>query len=104
MTICSGKSGSRTWASLPSARWGGTVDQGRPQRLSLPTYVKDVVSYWQQPGQTLAHKIHPAITTTIDMLENHDFYGTKIRNEDDPIVKQALDSLKFIGKQFQPFS
>jgi len=31
------------------------------------------------------------------------YYGTKIRNEDDPILKQLGDVGKFLGKQVEPF-
>lgn len=37
------------------------------------------------------------------MLRNHDYFGTKIRNEDDPILKQLGDVGKFIAKQGEPF-
>jgi len=40
---------------------------------------------------------------TWEMLRNRDFYGTKIRNEDDPIVKWTWDNMKYIGTQFEPF-
>lgn len=76
---------------------------GHDVRLSLPTYMKDVYAYGHAPVQTLGHKLHPAIAATLEMLNNKDFYGTKIRNEDDPLMKQAFDLLKHAGKQFIPF-
>lgn len=85
-------------------RTGETNADGTPVRLALPTYLKDVYAYATHPLQTIAHKAHPAITAAIEMLENRDYYGNKIRNEDDPMIRQATDELEFFGKQFVPFS
>ncbi len=38
------------------------------------------------------------------MLNNEDFYGTRIRNEDDPLVRQALDVVGHVATQFVPFA
>ena len=38
------------------------------------------------------------------MLENKDYYGAEIRNQDDPIVKQIGEELAFVGRNFVPFS
>jgi hypothetical protein len=75
---------------------------GHDIRMSLPSYMKDVYAYSDSPGQTASHKLHPALSTVSEMLQNKDFYGTKIRNEDDPAMKQAMDMLKHVGKQFIP--
>lgn len=83
---------------------GETDKNGHPVRLALPTYLKDVEAYRHGFARTLGHKAAPLISGTIEMLNNEDFYGTKIRNEDDPIVKQALDVAKHWGEQMLPFS
>lgn len=76
---------------------------GHDVRLTLPSYMKDVFAYAADPTATLAHKTHPMVNTIMEMLSNKDYYGTKIRNEDDPIVKQALDLAKHAGEGFVPF-
>ena len=85
-------------------RTGRKNPDGSPERLSMPSYMKDVYAYYDRPGRTLVNKIHPALSIIGDMLRNNDYYGTDIRNAEDPIVKQALDELKFTGKQMAPFS
>jgi diguanylate cyclase (GGDEF)-like protein len=83
---------------------GNFDENGRPERLSLPTYMRDVYAYTRHPGRTAGHKLHPLIGTVAEMLENKDYYGTEIRNSDDPIMQQVLDELKFAGKNFTPFA
>jgi hypothetical protein len=89
----------------------GQVDKdGRPQRLALPTYLKDLVSDWkdfpdyQKMGASFYHKLNPYIAATVDMWRNQDYYGVEIRHPDDPLSKQMADLSAFVLKQFTPFS
>ncbi len=83
----------------------GEIDKdGNPVRVSLPSYIKDIVHYVRSPYRTITNKIHPAIGIIADMLMNKDYFGTEIRNAEDPIVKQLADEVSFIGKQNLPFS
>jgi hypothetical protein len=82
----------------------GQLDEaGRPQRASMPTYVKDVYHYWTEPGRTLADKISPLDTLIAEMVRNADFWHTAIRNEDDPLIQQMLDSAKHVADSAVPF-
>lgn len=82
----------------------GQLDQaGRPQRASLPTYVKDVYHYFTEPGRTLANKVAPVWNLFAEMVRNEDYYGNKIRNEDDPLVKQMADEARHAVGGFEPF-
>jgi hypothetical protein len=89
---------------------GRNDPDGRPIRLSMPTYLKDLESDWRdfptlnKMGESVYHKLNPAIGTTVDLLRNRDFYDVRIRNEDDPAVKQATDMLKFVARNAAPFS
>jgi hypothetical protein len=89
---------------------GQLEKDGKPQRLALPTYVKDLVSDWkdfpdyQKMGLSFYHKLNPYIAAAVDMWNNKDYYGVEIRHPDDPAVKQAADLGKFALKQFTPFS
>lgn len=83
---------------------GGKDANGDDTRMALPTYMKDVYSFKNNPVGTITNKMHPMLSTVLDMLANKDFYGTKIRNEDDPIMKQVAGELKFIGKSTAPIS
>jgi hypothetical protein len=85
-------------------RIGGVDEQGRPRRIALPTYVKDIYHFGEEPGKTLANKVHPVLTTLHDMWYNKDFYGTKIYNEDDPLVQKLKDAALYVGGTAEPLS
>jgi len=83
----------------------GKIDsQGREERLSLPSYVKDLVHYKHDPVGTVTNKINPLFGMIGEMLHNRDFYRQEIRNPDDPFVKQAGELAAYAVKQFVPFS
>ena len=82
---------------------GGTDEKGNPTRDSLPTYMKDVFAFSKNPVQTVINKFQPMNATIAQMLQNRDYFGTKIRNEDDPLMTQLKDEASFVGEQFVPF-
>lgn len=84
-------------------RDGGKDEKGNPSRLILPTYMKDLLAYTKEPLGTLADKQHPILALIHDLVQNKDYYGVKIRNEDDGKLKQAYDSGKYFAKAFIPF-
>ena len=85
-------------------RTGGLDENGRPKRVSLPTYCRDIYHYAIEPLKTLSHKIHPALQAVYEMLTNKDFYGTRIRNEDDPLVQQAFQVGRYMLSLPTPLS
>ncbi len=82
---------------------GEKNEQGRPRRIALPTYMKDALHYASEPGKTLLNKASPLISLVSEMLHNKDFFGTEIRDSDDPIMQQLLDVLAHVGKTMEPF-
>jgi len=97
-------------------RTGNLDENGKPERVSLPSYMKDVIpliSGARQGGlqglgraatTEASHKLHPLIGLIADTLANKDYYGDKIRNEDDPYIRQALDVAKHVGDTATPFA
>lgn len=84
-------------------RSGGRDEHGNDERFILPTYMKDLLAYTKEPLTTLANKAHPLLSVFGDLIRNKDYYGVKIRNEDDNALKQALDSGGYVAKAFEPF-
>jgi len=84
-------------------RTGELDENGRPRRLSQPTYLKDAMHYYHDAPRTLANKVSPVVDLLGDMLSNKDFYGTEIRHPGDPLFDQFLDVLKRSGEAFTPF-
>jgi hypothetical protein len=66
--------------------------------------MKDVYHYWNAPRRTVINKLHPVLNTVAEMLANKDFYGTQIRNQDDPLVQQAISLGLHALNSFKPFS
>lgn len=95
-------------------RTGRTRPDGSPDRVSLPTYMKDVFAYGEDihnfvkyggdPLQTLKNKAHPLISTVSQMLNNQDYFGGAIRNPADPVTQQIIDEAAYLVQQFEPFS
>lgn len=91
-------------------RTGATDENGRPERLSYPSYIKDLPGYRDiykfgpETRRTLANKAHPLIGLVSEMLQNRDYYGTEIRNQDDPFMKQIIDEAKHVGGAFDPIA
>lgn len=85
-------------------RTGRTGPDGNQERVQLPSYMKDLISYAKHPYETVKHKLHPLLASTADMLENKDFYGDEIRNPNDTYVKQLKQASEYVAKAFIPFS
>jgi hypothetical protein len=77
---------------------------GTDRRVTLPSYMKDYVAYFNEPLTTLSHKTSPIVNDVVELWNNKDFYGEKIFNTDDPIYQKGLDVLKHQGESMLPFS
>src|SRR5574337_538572 len=83
---------------------GGTTSYGSPERVLIPSYMKDVIEYNQAPFSTLLTKTHPLFETARELYTNRDFYGAMIVDDLDPGTKQLMDYLRYFSKQALPFS
>jgi hypothetical protein len=77
---------------------------GTQERIFLASYMKDVFAYTAEPFQTIKNKMHPEVSTILQMVQNQDYFGTEIRNPTDPLVTQIKDLAVYQAKQFVPFS
>lgn len=85
-------------------RTGLVRNDGAPERISIPSYVKDVYAWSQRPTQTAKNKLHPLISTMAQAWDGRDFYGNIIANRDDPAVQQVEDALGWALSTIEPFS
>lgn len=83
---------------------GDLDENGHPVRLSLPADLKDVVGWGTHPLLTAKHKQSPVLSTLAGILSNKDYWGTQVRNEDDPLAEQAKDVGRFVLQQGVPFA
>ncbi len=96
-------------------RTGGVKPDGSPDRIALPTYMRDVAAVThrmdrgvpqviQNVWDTAKGKLNPGITTVVEMLNNKDFRDHPIRNPQDSTVQQASDMALHLLSQFESFS
>lgn len=85
-------------------RTGGTTNRGTPERVSLPSYVKDIYEYSQRPGQTIANKLNPIFGILSSIWSNQDFFGDPIADPEDPDYKQLADKARYAARESTPFS
>jgi len=85
-------------------RTGHIRPDGTPERVQLPSYLKDVYGLATDATATLKGKIHPMWSIPWEMLSNRTFGDHKIREPKDPIVTQALDELGYLVEQVIPIS
>ncbi len=91
---------------------GNKDDGGNDERVSLPSYMKDVYAYYKNIktkgvrglGQMLGHKASPMLAMAADIYGNKDFFGVEIANSEDQLVQQAFQYAQYIGKNMMPFS
>jgi hypothetical protein len=75
----------------------GTTDaNGNPNRIQLPSYVRDVRDYATDIPKTLKHKVHPLLQIGWDWATNEDYHGNQIYNPDDSFVQ----NMQQIGSHF----
>jgi len=83
---------------------GLTTKDGQEDRVSLPTYMKDVFAYSKDPLGTIGHKASPLLSMAVDLASNRDYYGDMVRNPADPISKQLQQVGAYALTQFKPFT
>jgi hypothetical protein len=93
---------------------GRTRKDGTPDRVSLPSYMRDIAAATnratdgpfrviQNLGSMAKHKLHPLIGTVAEMISNEDYYGKAVIDPMDKAVGQSLDMAKQAVKGFEPF-
>jgi hypothetical protein len=84
---------------------GGYNVDGSEERLALPLYIRDIMSYKTDPLLAVSHKLNPVLTQAVDIfVKNSDFMGQEIRDPDDTYLQQGKDVLSYLLKQNMTFS
>lgn len=85
-------------------RTGRLDSNGKPERLSMPTYMRDIWGAAHAPLTTAGHKLHPWVEQIVQMVQNKDFYNVEIRHPDDSPLQQATELGGYLLKQLAPIS
>lgn len=77
-------------------RTGETDERGKPVRISLPTYWKDVEHLANAgPSQYVLSSLSSTLSKSIDIAENRDYFGNYVYNPNDPFLKRQEQKLKY---------
>lgn len=73
-----------------------------PERVSIPSYMKDWFSFAADPVKTVLNKLHPLWELMGEQISNRYYYGGIIRDpkHGNPVVQE----LEWLGRSIMPFS
>lgn len=98
--IAHGAGPTKNLKDLFHPRNGRMNPNGTPERRTMPGYGKDLYSFFQDPPksmvETMGHKMAPMLRTVLDIVHNEDYFGTEIRNPDDPLRTQAKQLMEYL--------
>lgn len=94
---------------------GRVRPDGTADRLSLPSYMRDVAALTnridegpfrltQNAWNMVKSKVHPALTSTAEMLNNENFYGEAIYDPESSTVRKSYDLATHITSNFMPIA
>jgi hypothetical protein len=69
-------------------RDGGKDKNGTPTRMVLPTYSKELFSWFKNAPHTLVAKMHPLLSLGISFVRGRDYYNNMIWNEEKGIFNK----------------
>jgi GGDEF domain-containing protein len=85
--------------------WTGRMTKyGTKERISMPSYTKDLYEYGTQPMTTLINKANPLFGIIHSIYANEDFFGNPVRHSDYPLWKQILEGAQYAQREVMPFS
>ena len=85
-------------------RTGRKNPDGTDERISLPSYMKDVYAVTIHPVTMATNKLHPILSMIADMLSNRDYYGYEISDPQADKLTQAEQKGAYFAKGYIPFS
>src|SRR5262249_27097990 len=83
---------------------GKKTPKGDPERIIIPSYMKDVLEYNREPFHTLASKLNPVWAIPYQMYTNRDFYGGIIVDPGADVAVKGKEFTQYLASQFTPFS
>lgn len=83
-------------------RTGNLLPNGQPERMRLPTYMRDVLSL-QHPVEMVKHKLPFPMRLFNELVDNKNYFGEQIRDPWSPATEQAQDTAKYLATSMMPF-
>ena len=78
---------------------GRKTKYGTKERISMPSYTKDLYEYGTMPMQTVINKANPNFGIIHAIYANEDFFGNPVRDPDAGTFEQMLDGAKYAAKR-----
>jgi hypothetical protein len=94
--------GPQSWVDYFFPPTGGRNENGTPERMTMPGYMKDVIGATRDPFQFLANGSSPVLSELDQIFSNKDFYGQEIYNPRFDSVFQAYTNYE--ANEWMPFS
>ena len=83
----------------------GRFVNGRPERVWMPSYMKDIIGvYARGPYKVAVGKLHPLLTLIAEMLGNEDYWHRPIIHWDDPAAKVMKQLADEVLKAYTPMA
>lgn len=77
---------------------------GQPERVAIPSYMKDIVHTSMDPVGVARGKMHPLLNLMAEMLQNEDWQHHRIRNPHDKLYQQVIEEAQHILLAFEPIA
>jgi hypothetical protein len=81
---------------------GALMPNGQPERMRLPTYMRDVLGL-AHPVEMAKHKLNVPLRMFGALTSNQDFFGEQIRDPYATLPTQTGQTLQYLGKSLLPF-
>ena len=85
-------------------RSGGVDENGKPNRILLPSYVRDWISAQHNPGQYLVHGLSSTVGRAVEAWNNRDFYGNEVFDDRHPLAQRLFEGIAHAMTPAPPFS
>ena len=83
----------------------GRVVKGQPERVWMPSYMKDIIGVAARgPYKVAVGKLHPLLTLIAEMLGNEDYWHRPIIHWDDPAAKIMHQIADEVLKGYTPMA
>jgi hypothetical protein len=85
-------------------RSGGFSEDGKPNRLLLPSYVRDWLSAKHDPQAYVMHGLSSTVGRSLEAWNNRDFYGNEVYDDRNPYAQRLLQGIAHVLTPSWPFS
>ena len=94
----------QTYKDYAFPKTGGFNKDKSPERFVPAGYMKEAYGYKEQPLDTVMGKRSPLISLSTELVRGKDYFDHPFRNPQDPMWKEALDTVKYAVQQLTPLS